>query len=276
VVKYVKQNFLYNRIYTNLETINIQATAWLGRTGNMLKHNTTCKVPYAQWCNEQPYLHAWHPLFGMEKDEGYKVIKTNIVKYRGNIYSLPFGTYKNDDTRAFLTETENHLVIRDETGKTIATHLIPDGKGQKIINNNHRRNPSVKLAQLRGQVREFFTYSTDIDTFISRVESHYPRHMRDQFSTLLICCEKYGKLKSEITLEFCVNNNVFSVNDFKSILENQSTPKKHKEPQPVIKPLGGSKTQLIANIEPQKSDIKEYESMFTKNRDNDEPVYTAN
>lgn len=32
VVKYVKQNFLYNRTYHNIETLNDEAMGWLGRT----------------------------------------------------------------------------------------------------------------------------------------------------------------------------------------------------------------------------------------------------
>lgn len=276
VVKYVKQNFLYNRIFFDTETINAQAIAWLNRTGNMMKHSTTCKIPYSEWCKEQKYLHPWHPIFSPGKENGYKVIKTNVIKYRGNTYSLPFGTYKNDDTKVYVTESDNQLVIKDENQKTIATHLIPAGKGQTIINNNHRRNPSVKVNELRGQVREFFTYSTDIDTFISRIENHYPRYVRDQLSSMLICCEKHGKLKSEVALEFCVSNNICSANDFKSVIEHESASKKHVDQQPKVKPLGGSKTQLIANMEPEKSDINEYESIFTQIHQSHEPVYAPN
>lgn len=275
VVKYVKQNFLYNRIYVNLETLNIQAMAWLNRTGNAMKHNTTCKIPFSEWCVEQKYLYEWHPLFPIEKDKGHKVIKTNVIKYAGNIYSLPFGTYKNDETKVYVTESDNQLVIKDENNMVITTHLIPAGKGQTVINNNHRRNPSVKLAELRSQVREFFAYSTDIETFIAMIERRYPRYVRDQLSALLLCCEKYGTLHSEVALEFCVKNNIFSANDFKSVIEKGADQKKPKDVQTKIKPLGGSKTQLIANIEPDKSDISEYESIFSQTRPSHEPVHAS-
>ena len=277
VVKYVKQNFLYNRIFVDINTLNEQAIAWLNRTGNMMKHNTTCKIPYDEWCKEQKYLHPWHAVFSPEKHNGYKVIKTNVIKYQGNTYSLPFGTYKNDETRVFITESDDQLIIKDIEHNIIATHLIPAGKGQTIINNNHRRNTSAKLDDLRSQVREFFSYSTDIDIFISGVEKQYPRYVRDQLTTLLVSCEKHGKLQSEVTLEFCVNNKIISANDFKKIIESQPTEKKRSDdPQPKIKPLGGSKTQLIANIEPDKSDINEYEMIFIQSQQSHEPVYTVN
>lgn len=276
VVKYVKQNFLYNRIYTDLDTLNQEAMAWLNRTGNMMKHNTTWKVPYSVWCEEQKYLLHWHPLFMSQKEKGYKVIKTNVIKYRGNTYCLPLGTYKNDDTKVYVTESDNQLIIRDENQKNIITHFIPEGKGQTVINSSSRRNPSVKVNDLRNQIREFFTFSSDIDTFMAGVERLYPRYVRDQLSALLVSCEKHGKIKSEIALEFCVGNHIFSSNDFRSVIESQSSENRHLEPPLKIKPLGGSKIQLIANLVPERSDIKEYESIFNQTPDRNEPVHTAN
>jgi hypothetical protein len=278
VVKYVKYNFLHNRIYTDLETINTQAAAWLDRTGNAMIHNTTRKIPFEEWCTEQLYLLDWRPLFPLGVDKGYKVHKTNIIKYGGNIYSVPFGTYKNDQTTALVTESDNQLIIEDENGKTIATHAIPAGKGQNVINNNHRRDKSVKLSELREQVREFFSYSTDIDTFITKIERLYPRYVRDQLTVLLPCCEKHGKLLSEVTLQYCVKNNIFHANDFKTVIEREAAQnEKPKTPQPGIKPFGGSKTQMIANMEPEKSDISEYEKMFTQSTAySHEPIHAAN
>lgn len=276
VVKYVKQNFLYNRIYSNLDNLNQEALAWMNRTGNMMKHNTTCKVPYSLWCEEQKYLLPWQPLFIAPKDKGHKVIKTNVIKYRGNTYCLPLGTYKNDDTMVYVSESGNQLIIKDENQKTVITHCIPEGKGQTVINSSSRRNPSVRVNDLRAQLREFFTFSSDIDTFISGVEKLYPRYVRDQLSALLVICEKHGKIKSEIALEFCVGNHIFSSNDFRAVIEGQSSENHHPEPPLKIKPLGGSKIQLIANLEPERSDIKEYESIFNQTPDKNEPVHTTN
>ena len=276
VVKYIKQNFLYNRIFTDNETINTEAIAWLNRTGNMMKHNTTCRVPYTEWCNEQKYLLAYHPIFSTDGRNGHKVLKTNVIKYRGNIYSLPFGTYKDDETKVHVTESDNQLTISDSLGKVIASHLIPEGKGRTVINTSHRRNPSVKVSQLRDQTREFFSYSTDIETFLTNIERLYPRYVRDQLSALLICCEKHGRQNSEIALEFCIRNKIYSANDFKSVVESQAPDKATRQKPLSIKPLGGTKTQMIAHIEPQKSDIREYESIFTQNPTDYEPVYTTN
>ena len=274
-VKYVKQNFLFQRTYINNEILNDQALSWLARTGNAMVHNTTRKVPQEQWALERPFLQSWVPLFSVAKECGHKVLKTNIVKYRGNIYSVPFGTYKNDDSKVFLTESDNTLIIKDENGVTITSHPIPAGVGNNVVNNNHRRNTSIKLDAMRTNLREFFLYNPDIDVFIENINRLYPRYVRDQFSTVLTCAEKCGRQEAEVALEFCVRNSLFSANDFKSIIESLGTNKKRKTSCSNIKPLGDAKAQLIVNIEPEKSNINDYELLFNKNTIN-EPIYTTN
>ncbi len=264
-VKYVKHNFLFHRTYINDDILNDQALSWLKRTGNAMTHNTTRKVPQEQWAIEQAFLQRWTPLFPVIKENGHKVLKTNTIKYRGNIYSLPFGTYKNDDTKVYVNEHENQLTIKDTAGLVITTHLIPEGVGNNVINTNHRRDTSIKLDGLRDKVREFFGHSSDIGFFIEKIGSLYPRYVRDQLSTVLLWAEKCGRQRSEIALEFCVRNNLFSANDFKAILENQEANKVSSLPRAQIKPLGDAKTQLIVNIEPDKSDIREYELIFNQN-----------
>ncbi|MYY27375.1 DDE-type integrase/transposase/recombinase [Elizabethkingia anophelis] len=54
VVKYVKQNFLYNRRYRDIETLNDECIAWLYRTANNLPHGTTKLVPAEELNVENP------------------------------------------------------------------------------------------------------------------------------------------------------------------------------------------------------------------------------
>ncbi|MDX9774310.1 MAG: IS21 family transposase [Bacteroidales bacterium] len=264
-VKYVKQNFLFNRTYISTEILNDQALSWLERTGNGMVHNTTRKIPREQWLQERPFLQRWFPLLNTVKINGHKVLKTNTIKYRGNSYSLPFGTYRNDDTSVYVTEEDNQLIIKDASGSIITTHLIPEGVGNNIINTNHRRDTSIKLDALRGRVREFFGRSGDIDMFIEKINTLYPRYVRDQLTAVLMAAERSGQQQAEVALEFCVRNSLFSASDFKSILQGQQAGRAHSTPRQVIKPLGDAKTQLIVNIEPERSDIREYEVIFNQN-----------
>jgi hypothetical protein len=275
-VKYVKHNFLFQRTFIDIDILNEQALSWLNRTGNAMIHNTTRKVPMQQWALEQPHLQTWTPLFSVAKPEGYKVLKTNVLKYRGNSYSLPFGTYKNEDTKAYLAEDGNSLVIKDEKGAVLATHQIPAGVGNNVINTNHRRDTSVKLNELRERVRQYFMHSPEANAFIASIDRLYPRYVRDQLTSMLTSAEKSGGQDSEIALEFCVRNNLFSANDFRSVLESQAAKKAQPAKRAAIKPIGDAKTQLIANMEPEKSDINMYEAIFKQKHRSHEPVHALN
>ncbi len=52
VVQYVKKNFLYNRLYSDLETLNTEAIAWLARTANHLVLNYIKKSPESEFMIE--------------------------------------------------------------------------------------------------------------------------------------------------------------------------------------------------------------------------------
>ena len=165
---------------------------------------------------------------------------------------------------------------RDAIGQTISTHIIPAGVGNNVINNNHRRKTSIRLDELRSRVSEFFVNSPNIEIFIDKINRLYPRYVRDQLNIILINAEQYGLEKSEPVLEFCVRNKLFSANDFKTILINENKDRKWIPEAPAIKPLGDSRTQLIANIRPDKADILDYEVIFNRNKLSNEPVHSSN
>jgi len=267
VIKYVKQNFLYGRQYVDIDILNKEALAWLNRTGNMTKHNTTYKIPYQVWSTEEcKTLLPWAPILDITMGKGHKVLKTNSIRYQGNSYSLPFGTYIDKETKVFLSEQSGELIIKNEFGNEIARHHIPPSRGNIVINNNHRRNKSVKIPQLKEELRTLFSYSEDIEIFIVMIEKKYPRYVRDQFQTLLNCSKKSDHQIAENALNLCVANNLFSANDFKSVLlkkELKSSVKKDSVNEE-IKPLGDDVVRMMVNIEPNKSDINTYEQLFNK------------
>lgn len=59
-------------------------------------------------------------------------MKTNSVRYRGNIYTLPTGTYKGEGSLVYLKEEGISLVITDSDGHEIARHIMPSGSGCKL------------------------------------------------------------------------------------------------------------------------------------------------
>ena len=259
-VKYVKRNFLLNRQYSTLENLNKEAIAWLERTGNGMIHATTCKVPFDEWCKECNYLLPYIPMTVPEVKNGYKVYRTNCVKYHGNSYSVPLGTYKDESTRAYLSEENGDLIIRDEDDKLLARHTMPSGRGHTITNTNHMRDKSVSIATMCDNMIEQFTNKNNIVIFLSKIKERYPRYVRDQLSILNSCITTYGIELADKVLGECIKCNLFSANDFKQIIS--SNPVVEQNDTEEIKPLGDSKTKLMVNIEPRKSSIEVYDELF--------------
>jgi hypothetical protein len=99
-VRYVKQNFLYNRTFYDLETLNTDGLNWLERTANKLQHGQTKKVPATEWLTEQEFLHPFEPVIIAELPPLlYAVRKDNTISFKSNLYSLPLGTYRGRGTQ---------------------------------------------------------------------------------------------------------------------------------------------------------------------------------
>jgi hypothetical protein len=91
LVKYVKQNFLYNRTFYNLETLNEEAMGWLGRTANMLPHAFTKKEPYSEWIIEKDFLKPYVKHVSKPSLLGsiYTVRKDNTLSFKSNFTPYP-------------------------------------------------------------------------------------------------------------------------------------------------------------------------------------------
>jgi hypothetical protein len=85
LIKYVKQNFLYNRPYHNIETLNDEAMGWLGRTANFLPHAVTQKLHFAERILEIPFLTPYRPdVAGSVSLSTYGVRRDNTIYFKGN------------------------------------------------------------------------------------------------------------------------------------------------------------------------------------------------
>lgn len=203
-----------------------------------------------------PYVQVLVP----EAKNGHKVLKTNSIKYKGNTYSLPLGTYRGEDTRVYLTEEKGDLLIKDVDDNLIARHTIPAGRGHMVINNNHSRDTSVTINEKCDYVKGLFSNQEAISVFLIHIRERYPRYMRDQLAVLITCVTKYGQKRADEVLSVCVQNKLYSATDFKEIIS--SGPSVGSEEQIHIRPLGDATTQLMVNVEPNRSDIDVYEDLF--------------
>ena len=158
VVKYVKQNFLYNRTYYDIDLLNDQVVGWLERTANSLPHGTSHKEPGAELILERPFLKPYVAhASSLAELKSYTVRKDNSISYKGNFYSLPLGTYKGKGTLVEVYAEGEVLVIRDaaESNDTCLHKILP-GRGNKVFNRDHKRDKTAAIAEMIEEVAALF------------------------------------------------------------------------------------------------------------------------
>ena len=129
VVKYVKNNFLKCREYPGISKLNSDGLAWLERTANEKKHETTQMVPNRVFLEELKHLHRAAFLSEGEVPKTALVRPSNVVHYVRNRYEVPRGTYQPGKQARIETEGKMVRFYDAETGELFAEHEICMGKG---------------------------------------------------------------------------------------------------------------------------------------------------
>ena len=219
VVQYVKKNFLYNRVYYDLGTLNAEAMAWLSRTANHLPHNRTKKSPEKEFVIEKAQLAPYTPINIPGNDpDMYVVRKDNTVNYKSNFYTLPQGTYKASGANVLLEEKDGRLNIYGLNHELIAAHNVCALQGELVSNTNHRRDTSVKLGQLMQQVAGNFSDNKSAMEYFLQLKKKYPRYVRDHLQAISQSLSGASIETVDKTLDFCMKNNVVNGNEWERVL----------------------------------------------------------
>jgi transposase len=263
VVKYVKQNFLYNRTFYNIETLNDDALGWLGRTANALPHAFTQKDPVTEWHIEQAFLKPYHPYTTTAPSilRSYTVRKDNSISYKGNLYSLPLGTYKGHGSVVSVHLSNEELLIFDENQQELCRHKLSLGRGQKIINTDHRRDKTTAIADLTQEVANLFQCPADALKWLKTIKQDKPRYIRDQ---LLLLKDIVQQTPAELcikVLQYCLDNQISSAVDFKAIADHYQKSKTPEANIVHLNPLNGILSE-DAYRQPDKSSIEDYQNLL--------------
>ena len=184
VVKYVKQNFLYNRPFTDIDILNSEALAWLGRTANAGLHSGTQKVPYNEWCIERGSLTPFISIPMQAPSALYTVRKDNTISWKGNFYTLPSGTYKGRGTQVRVSKDNTAIVISDQSNNHICTQIISTGKGNLVRNTDHKREKSTGITQMITDISCMFTNQELAMSYLEGIHREKSRYVRDQLFLL--------------------------------------------------------------------------------------------
>jgi transposase len=224
-VDFLKRNFAHNRVFYTLDRLNEDCLAWLERTGNGKRHNTTKRVPAEVFTEERKHLLPITEKITTHMISTGSILhvvrKNNTVVYKSNRYSVPLGTYKGPDTQVWI-QVENGStlwVIDPETGEIIAQHLVSQEKGKLIKNTDHARNKSQKTAGLIAQATADLGGTAEAVEFLSQIRIAKPRYVRDQLHLITRKVTGVDPRTIDEVLRFCLQSRLFSATDFSDALE---------------------------------------------------------
>lgn len=222
VIKYVKGNFLACRVYTGISTLNSEGLLWLERTANAKIHETTKMIPNVVFREELRRLKRVPTLSSPPKPRSAIVRKTNVVHYLQNRYEVPVGTYR-PGREATITVDDNAGTVSfsdKETGEELALHNIAYGVvGKKVpLPRNAGRYSETKYDDLKSKVLSMYEGITFSSDYMDLLIKKYPRYARDQLRIMKNCAESYDKTELQTALDYCIERDLFSANDFRDTL----------------------------------------------------------
>ena len=218
VVKFVKQNFLENRIYADDHILNSCVLEWLDRTGNVKVHGTTKRIPAEAFKDEREFLHPL-PQSAVTGTEYIcrNVRRDNTILYDSNRYSVPLGTYDRQKEVQIRTDS-GMLYIMSVFGDAICEHMISPGRGMLIKNQNHGRNRDEKLDLLLETTDALLWHRAH--SFLGRLRTDKRRYARDQLMLIEKLCAGYGRERTLEAILACEELGLFSAVYVKDYLRN--------------------------------------------------------
>ena len=267
VVKYVKQNFLRGRKFTDITLLNQEGQEWLSRTANAKVHSGTQKVPAREWQTEQGYLLRLSPSSPQQEAKGklLKVRKDNTIAYRGNFYSVPAGTYQGKDSQVLISTVKGKLTIYTPAREFIASHRLGLGKGEYIRNTDHRREKSQTIAVLEQEVLQLLGGSDLAHKFLKFMHQDRPRYYRDNLHYLHRHYKGYDQQVLTDTLFRCIEGKTYNAKTLCQLLDKtQQEHRQDAEAQKQLQNLAGNVAQTAPDIEEKvsQSPIETYEKLF--------------
>jgi len=220
VVKYIKHNFLTCRAFAGIQDLNSAGLAWLDRTGNGKKHETTKMVPARVFLEEVRHMVKVPELSETPKPSEAVIRPENVVHYKQNRYRMPRGTYAPGRKARIEPDLGNGTVsfYDAKTDELLACHEIAFGVG-KLVGPPSKRKPGGKTGEeLKSKVLLDFAPIPDAPAYVELVLEKYHRYVLPQLRIFRKTQELYAKHELSAALTYCIEHDLYSANDFRDTL----------------------------------------------------------
>jgi len=115
----------------------------------------------------------------------HTVPQDNSIIYKGNIYTVPTGTYKSRETYIWVQAKESKMTIYNNNKEVIARHKICKMKGEIIRNNNHRWDKSTNIQEKEQQAFAILVGVKQVDHFLRVLHKDKPRYYHDHLRIII-------------------------------------------------------------------------------------------
>jgi transposase len=258
VVKFIKNNYLKYRKFESIGQLNSGALAWLERTANGQKHETTKMIPAIAFIEEAKKLHPVPTISVPPCPKEAIVRSTNVVHYKQNRYQVPRGTYRPGRKVRIEIDSGRISLIDPDTGSAIAEHdLIIDRIGVLArLKTGLERNRGTKNDEVKKRVIEAFSSSDMAAEYVSNVLHKYPRYNKEQLSGIKKLQEIYSLEQLHQAIAYCTERELYSVDEFRATLEYFNTDTQTLRVEKVALPARYS--VIIADTRP----LSEYDNVL--------------
>ena len=265
-VKYVKHSFMSGREFKDIETLNKEAVAWLGRTANGTEHHGTRRIPSEVFAEEKEWLipYTGTPSLPEQVMEQRSVRQDNTIMFEGCFYTVPSGTYRKRDTQVYVEKKDGMVnIYSTESGKTIASHPYSREKGSLVRNFNHLRHPSVSLEDYRKLIEKMLPDVVAASEWLDMVQKDKRRYFRDNLRVIERESYRYDAQTLAYALKTCLEAGAYNARMLMDVAEGERI--RMKKPilsRPVdLGPALGR--DIISDQTPEKSSIKTYDDILT-------------
>ena len=250
-VKYIKGNFLSNRLYVDDDILNGSCLDWLERTANAKVHGTTKRIPAEVFKEEREHLRPLPIHDQMQRPVVCRTVrKDNTIIYDSNRYSVPLGTY-NTQPEVRIETVDGILYIQTIFGEPICEHRISTGRGLLIQNKSHTRDRTTAIDKVQSELdARLQGKATD---FLQTIRTEKSRYARDQFRLIQSLLDQYGLDATLDAVAFCEHSRIYSANTMKDYLEHQAslTPSMKQSPAaPTLIPVDKAEYHITTQKRP--------------------------
>jgi transposase len=207
LVGFIKYNFLEGRTYTGIDALNASALRWLDTTGNEVVNDKKYFSPREMFREESKHLIP--VAVAKPKRQLYEVNKGNTVKYHGNFYEMPTGTFLLMN-RVRVEEMDGEVCFYNlDTTELVCRHELADGEN-KIVPSGQAKATGIKTLEMQ----DYFMGDELYEKYMQGVKTKLPRYVNKQNFALKKAARVYSKEEMRLAFKHCIEKDECNIAEF--------------------------------------------------------------